>query len=151
MIRAKAISFFSVQLECLQTIAFDRQDSLKSKITSKTLKFLNLFSLLFCASSEAFFVTKNFSDVLASAEAAGIVFISLISLSKLVTFWIWKDKKERLIEKIEKLASEGKSCHNLFFVSFFSFFQSSYVTSKSLSVRISLTESLLRCIFGQPK
>jgi hypothetical protein len=99
---------FSIQLKCFQFIGFQSSDSLKSRVISKALKFLNLFSLIFCVSSEVFFVLKNINNVLASAEAAGIIFISLISFSKLITFWVRKEKAWKIMADIKILNSKGK-------------------------------------------
>jgi hypothetical protein len=57
---------------------------------------------------EVFYAINNISDVLAGAEAAGMIFIAIISFSKIATFWVWKEKSRSLIDRIKEMTLNGE-------------------------------------------
>jgi hypothetical protein len=103
------VSQFTTQLRCFKAIGFKIGSEFKPfpSVATNIIKFLNVFSLIFCCSWEALFITRNIKNILISAEAAGTILLSMISLSKLIIFSLWKEKSLKLIQEVKKMAVEG--------------------------------------------
>lgn len=99
---------FSIQVKCFQLLGLHRHQ-LENRL--KFRYFLHLLiaaPLIFGVSSVISFVVDNYSDILASAEASGIMFTGIITLSKLGTFFFSKEKLFEIMDRIKLFSERGK-------------------------------------------
>lgn len=111
---------FSIQLKCFQLIGLKRQ-------SAKNFYFIPVFSIIcipFWMFSHIFYAVQNFENVLLLAEVAGPNFTDIIGASKLITFYVAKEKFYSMVDDIKKLSLQGKFqtyqvSNDLKFISFF--------------------------------
>jgi hypothetical protein len=100
-------SQFSIQVKCFKLVGLYRNQLGNH---SKLRHFLHIFiatPVFLGVLSVIFFVAQNYRDILVSAEAFGIIFTGIITLSKLATFCLSKEKFFQLMDDIKKLSERG--------------------------------------------
>lgn len=100
-------SLFSIQVKCFHVIGFYRKDRIRHQRLFHAIQILSLFCIAFCLLSEIYFVVENFQDVIASAESFGTLSTEVITLTKLITFYFWKEKFYQLMDQIAGLSEQA--------------------------------------------
>lgn len=102
------ISQFVIQKKCLQLIGLQRDELTNFPKIFNFVQLLNISSMIFCVQSEIFFISVNFSNILATAEALTPISLEIITITKIITFWVSKQKFYQLMDRIKKLSDEGE-------------------------------------------
>lgn len=100
--------FLSLQLEIFELIGLQQFHPSKYLMFFHALHILSILSMVFATLTEFFFIALNVKDILSSAEAFGPFSTEIISLTKYLTFFIWKDKFYSLINQIRDLSAQGR-------------------------------------------
>lgn len=96
--------FMSLQVKCLKLIFCQRE---ASRFTKYTVVIFGL-STIFLLFSEAFFVVKNYKDILEAADAVGTFLTGLLGLVKYFTFLRNKSGFYKLMDKLNDLSIQSE-------------------------------------------
>lgn len=97
--------FFSIPTKCFKYVGYSDQEITSSFIRKARLAILLIFA--FIQSMTSLFIIRHYVDVLASAEAFGILATGLIFDAKLVSFTLRSTQFFDLIKKLEDLLPPG--------------------------------------------
>lgn len=102
-------SLFSIQVKCFHLIGFHRAEFTKHAKLFHVLQISCIICISLCLMSEIYFVVENILDVMASAESFGTLSTEIITLSKVITFYIWKENFYQLMDEIKFLSKHSDS------------------------------------------
>lgn len=105
-------SLFSIQVKCFHIIGFYRAKSTKREKLFRALQVSGIVCIALCLASEIYFLVENFTDVMASAEAFGTLSTEIITLSKIITFYFWKEKFYQLMDEIKTLSEQSDNVNS---------------------------------------
>jgi hypothetical protein len=101
-------SQFSLEVKCLKLIGLHRhqlENFWKTKICMYLVMASPVFFSLFGVIAYA---VENYKNLIAVAEASGIIFTGYIAMSKLVTFFCSSEKFFKIMDDIKKLSKKGE-------------------------------------------
>jgi 7tm Odorant receptor len=100
------MELFRIQTKCLHLIGLHRSNLIKKPKHFFVFYVVVFFVMVYSAVAEANFIIKNKSDILGSSEAFGPLSTITITLIKLVTFLVYREKFYELMDRIKEMATE---------------------------------------------
>lgn len=101
-------SLFSIQLKFFRIVGFHRDlSSAKFPRLLRVFQILRIVCIMLCLPAEFAFLSMNFRDVVAAAESVGASFTEIITLGKLITFYLAQEKFYELIDEVHKLSADS--------------------------------------------
>lgn len=100
---------FWIPSKCFQMIGYHRDGANKNPGFYRIIQVWGIVCIIICLSAELFFIKLNIDNVLSVAEGFAPLSTGIISFTKNVTFFVWKDKFYKLMERIKDLSAENNA------------------------------------------
>lgn len=99
---------FFIQIKCFHLIGFQRNESKRFPRIHRIVPAFLVLCKVFFVASQALYAVQNFNDVVAVAEACATLFTGIITISKIISLSISKEKFYELMDEIEMLSQGGE-------------------------------------------
>lgn len=98
---------FSLEVKCLKLIGLQRYQLQNFFIIKFLLYLVMAAPVTIGVSTVGNYVYENYKDLIASAEASGIIFTGVIAMSKFAAFCCYKEKFFKIMDDIKSCSKNG--------------------------------------------